>query len=482
MKNSKSGLVLQYRWRVVDKGGEPHLLYYGVRNPPYHRKQLLPVSRELAGCLASGAPLAENAETRSLAEIGALVPPEEKRPEKSRETMQVCTRCVNNDFVIPGLEFDDKGVCALCQCYTQADEPARASFAVIEENELLETAKKNKTSRFDAMVLYTGGKDSSYMLWLLARRMKLRVLAAFWDMPWCTKAAYSNIERAKAMMPEVEFIEWTLPRDKVRAAMREKWHVHGWPCLCPTAAFPLFYPLACQLRVPFVFMGLEDVQAAVMDYVFPADGNSSTLPASPREQTLAFLSARALPREQIQPVFLRQEMANYHAAVNRTMPDLFADLADIVRRARQDNSVFMPLIGRIKTTREYGTWEEARNIIEREMGWQAPSGQNSLLHTSCMIEPVKDYLQLQRFKAMKTVFLPQSMVETGAAVFFGMTGRAEALHTVDELGYWKPPAILDKLAADLGITPENVLNSDDELRSGMLEWENCKQATANATV
>ena len=102
--------------------------------------------------------------------------------------------------------------------------------------------------------------------------------------------------------------------------------------------------------------------------------------------------------------------------------------------------------------------------------WQAPVGQNNLLHTSCAIEPVKDYLQFQRFKAMRTVFMPQSIVETGAAVFFGLTRREEALAAVQELGYWRPPAILDRLTADLGITPAEVDASTDELRPSLAEW------------
>ena len=53
-----------------------------------------------------------------------------------------------------------------------------------------------------AMVLYTGGKDSSYMLWLLARKLGLRVLAAFWNMPYCSDAAYDNIRRARQRMDQ----------------------------------------------------------------------------------------------------------------------------------------------------------------------------------------------------------------------------------------------------------------------------------------
>lgn len=72
------------------------------------------------------------------------------------------------------------------------------------------------------------------------------------------------------------------------------------------------------------------------------------------------------------------------------------------------------------------------------------------------------------------VFMPQSIVEMGAAVFFGLTPRSDALKAVEELGYWKPPAILDNLATDLGITPDSVRAANDELAGNMTEWANLK--------
>lgn len=307
------------------------------------------------------------------------------------------------------------------------------------------------------------------MLWLLARKLKLRVLAAFWNMPYCSDAAYENIKRARQHMSEVEFVEWSLPLETVQQAMRNKWHTHGWPCMCPTAAFAMLYPLATQLKIPYVFLGLEDVQAAVLDYVITPPKAAPT-PLSTRDKTLAFLAARAIPRDQVKPIHWPDEMANYHAAIQDALPNLFNDLTHIVQHARQDSSVQIPLIVRLNTNEEYGTWEDARQIIEAEMAWQAPEGQNSLLHTSCAIEPVKDYLQFQRFKAMRTVFMPQSIVEMGAAVFFGLVTRDEALKAIPELGYWAPPPILDKLTSDLGITKEEVAASEDELRPSMAEW------------
>lgn len=477
MNSNPATLVLQYRWKRIEVDSAPHLLYYGVRNPPAHRDILLPMSRELAELLdrSNGEPFdppaSLRAELADLVATAVLVPPAARRDPVDPETMQQCSRCVTNNYVIPGLEFDDEGICALCQCYAQTKAPARSAFATVSEEELIAATESNRRSRVDVMVLYTGGKDSSYMLWLLARKLKLRVLAAFWNMPYCTPAAYENIRRARETMPEVEFVEWSLPLDTVRQAMRAKWHSHGWPCLCPTAAFPLLYPLAVQMRIPYVFLGLEDVQASVLDYVVaqPA-ADPAAAEASARDLALDFLAARALPRPQKTPLCWPDEMSNYHAAVRDAMPEVFEELAAFIEEARKNPERHVPLIGRLSTNEAYGSWQDAKQIIESEMDWRAPVGQSSLLHTSCSLEPVKDYLQFQRFQAMRTVFMPQSLVELGAAVHFGLVSRADALQAVDELGYWQPPSILDQLTDDLGISKAGIAGADDELPSGLREW------------
>jgi hypothetical protein len=479
MTSTGNRWTIQNRWQLKAIDRKPYLLYYGVRNPPRHRDTGVEISHELAERLSAskGTVSAEDIaamreETETLIDQGVLVVPERRLVDKTPETMQTCTRCVTNDYIIPGLEFNEEGIYALCQCYALADTPPRSFFPTVSEEELRASMKGGFNSRFDAMVLYTGGKDSSYLLWLLARKLGLRVVAAFWNMPYCSDAAYENIKRARERLDEVEFVEWTLPLKTVRDAMRAKWQNHGWPCLCPTAAFPLLYPLAAQLRVPYVFLGIEDVQAAVMNYVVAPSVDQNSTPPTPRQRTLAFLAARAFPRPQIEPVRWPDEMANYHAAVRDAMPDLFQDLAELTRRAQEDSTVPLPIIACLKTNEEYGAWSDARTVIEQEMDWRAPAGQKSLLHTSCAIEPVKDYLQFQRFKTMRTVFMPQAIVEMGAAVNFGLVRREDALEAVQELGYWKVPSVLDTLTRDLGITPDDVKAAQDELQSSLCEWAN----------
>jgi tRNA A37 threonylcarbamoyladenosine dehydratase len=57
------------------------------------------------------------------------------------------------------------------------------------------------------MVLCTGGKDSTYLLWLLAKKLGLRVLAAAWNMPYTNDTCRNNLRRSIQQLPSVELIE-----------------------------------------------------------------------------------------------------------------------------------------------------------------------------------------------------------------------------------------------------------------------------------
>ncbi len=463
--------VLQYRWRIELLMDRPAAVYYGLRNYPGNQRQVLTVSAPLAKILAAldgKRPLAELAlapelapELRTLIAEGVVVDAAARRMASTRDRHRTCVACINNDYVIPGLEFDAAGVCAFCQCYRQADPARRSTLHTVTEEELLATVHARPGVRFDVLVFYTGGKDSSFQLWYLAKRLKLRVLAAFWDMPYTHQTARDNIRRARACLPEVEFIEWTIAWDTVRTAMRDQLRQFGWPCLCPSAAFPLFYPLAFRERIPFVLFGMEDAQAAVMDYVFARPAPAGQLPP-PRAQTLDFLKVRALPRPLRPPVTWEADLANYHASVRNVLAPVYNDLVDIVRRAETDPALPIPLVKRLCTDKNYGTWSEVFQVLQRELDWRMPP-QESMLHTSCRIEAVKDYCQFRRFQAMRTVFFPQSLVEISAAVHFGLLTRAEALRQSRELGYLAPPPVLAELQRDLQISEEDIRTSRDEL-------------------
>jgi len=473
--------VLQHRWRLEETREGPFLVYYGLRNPPRNLHQVLEVSPQAAraiggmdGSLAwedlARDPSLE-AELRGLRDRGCIVDIGERRIPATPERHRSCIRCIHNDFLIPGLEFDERGLCAFCQCYERGAPPRRSIVEAFTEERLLDEIRRNRDSRFDAMILFTGGKDSSFLLWHAARRLGLRVLAAFWNMPYTHETARENIRRCIRRLPEVEFIEWSLPWNTVKKAMRGQWGQVGTPCLCPTAAFALFYPLAFQHGIPFILFGMEDVQTAVVDYVFPIapSPDSGRRPPSHRESTLNFLKTRALPHPLRKAVQWRTELANYHASIRSQLASLFLPLQDIVARAEADPELEIPLVTRIRTKESYGDWGSAIDLLGRELDWRMPPQQKAMLHTSCRIEAVKDYVQYMRFKNMRTVFFPQSLVELSASVFFGFLSCEEALHQAEELGCPGPPEVLYGLLDDLDITADEVKGCGNEMPYALRE-------------
>jgi hypothetical protein len=363
-------------------------------------------------------------------------------------------RCVNDDYLLPGLEFDEKGMCAFCQCYesaTTAKGPSGPQNYITEE-ELRERARTNTGSRFDAMVLCTGGKDSTYLLWLLSKKLGLRVLAAAWNMPYTNDTCRENLQQAVQLLPSVELVERTLPWGMVQRAMREQYAETGLPCLCAFVAPALFFPLAVEERIPLILHGVDEVQMAVMSHVLGGGkGKDTSAPQnSQREQTLDYLGSLARPQK---PFTQHGIMADYlnmqHGAAHRLQP-IFARLGAVLDKAREDPSLPVPELRRLRTSVAYGSWRELEEVIRKEVGWRMPPGHKGLLHTSCRIEQVKDFSQLHRFRNMRSTFFPQSIVEVSAGVFFGMLTRDEALVELEGLGYHGEPAPLAPLLEDLG--------------------------------
>jgi len=461
--------VLQYRWQVKETKAGPQLVYFGLRNPPNHTRNIIPLPRELADRLQllDGRTAAKDLPSdltdhemyaRFVAE-GIIVEAHEVRQPSSRENFRECVRCVTNDYVLPGLEFDEKGLCAFCQCYELAERSGQGAIMQdgITDEDLIRISSGNTGSRFDAMVLYTGGKDSTYLLWYLAKKLKLRVLVASWNMPYTNETSRENMRRAMQILPDVEFVDRTLPWNMVRQGMRDQFERVGWPCLCPTVAHALFYPLAVQENIPLIMHGVEEVQLAVMNYVMTeirsGQPHEERIPDH-RADTLNFLRMVATVSEPPQPYSLTADLARHMSSVSELLTPVYKPLNDILARAESDPGLPIPILRRLQSNTAYGSWAKAVELVKQEMDWHMPPGQKGLLHTSCRIEKVKDYCQFKRFQAAASTFLPQAIVELGAGVYFGLLSREDALNELEEAGYYHEPQVLSELTRDLGIDPD----------------------------
>ncbi|MBM9511243.1 hypothetical protein [Desulfogranum marinum] len=482
--------ALQFRWQLRYDTNTPALVYYGLRNPPYHLRSTIELEPEVAEGIrtlngtrslsALPEPLTSHPQFTWLVEEGAIVDIGDVRRQATPDNRQQCIRCVNDDVLLPGLEFDQNGLCAFCQCYEQAEKSGISAGPqnYITEAELLEAARTNTQSRFDVMVLCTGGKDSTYLLWLLAKKLGLRVMAVSWNMPYTNDTCRENLRRSVRLLPTVELVERTLPWDMVRKAMRGQFTTVGLPCLCPTVAHVLFFPLAVEERIPFIMQGVEEVQLAVASYVMnelkSPEKNAPTPPRSQREMTLDFFSMVADTPEPHSPYAMTSDFLRYQRSVRQQLAPLYRHLDQTLDQARKDPELHVPQLRRLKTNESYGTWKEATELIEQEMAWQMPPDHKGMLHTSCVIERVKDYCQFMRFSNMRSTFFPQSIVEVSAGVYFGLLTREEGLAEIDHLGYHGEPQPLEPLLQDLGIS-RDVIDNEGELPFSLCNCSACSK-------
>ena len=106
--------------------------------------------------------------------------------------MRYCARC-GLASTLPGVSYDADGVCSVCRGYDRYALTAEAYFKPKEELEaLVKEIRGSRSGEYDALVLYSGGKDSTYMLARL-HELGLKPLAFFLDNGFISEEAKANI-------------------------------------------------------------------------------------------------------------------------------------------------------------------------------------------------------------------------------------------------------------------------------------------------
>ncbi len=108
-----------------------------------------------------------------------------------------CTRCILPE-TIPGIRFDDEGVCN--HCLREQDTITTYDFegkdrdfeALMEEQR---SRRIEKGLEYDVCVAVSGGRDSSYVVLKLVRDYGLKVLCVNYDNPFTSKQARENVHR-----------------------------------------------------------------------------------------------------------------------------------------------------------------------------------------------------------------------------------------------------------------------------------------------
>ena len=106
--------------------------------------------------------------------------------------MKVCSICVM-DETVPNITFDLNGVCKYCLISKELKSLKKNNNLTL--NSFLNKIKPNK-KRYDCVAGVSGGRDSTYLLYILKKKLGLNPIAVHYDNGWNTELSNQNIKNS----------------------------------------------------------------------------------------------------------------------------------------------------------------------------------------------------------------------------------------------------------------------------------------------
>ncbi len=114
---------------------------------------------------------------------------------KPTNNIRVCTRCVM-DTTISNITFDEKGVCNYCKLHDMLEKqfPLNEETTKKLEVVLADIKRRGRDSKYDCVVGISGGRDSTYTLYI-TKKFGLRPLAVHFNDGWGNPVCGENMKK-----------------------------------------------------------------------------------------------------------------------------------------------------------------------------------------------------------------------------------------------------------------------------------------------
>ncbi|MBM4332169.1 MAG: hypothetical protein FJ117_13270 [Deltaproteobacteria bacterium] len=190
--------------------------------------------------------------------------------------MKICTTCVLPE-TFPGITFDDQGRCSYCSKHdkTEKRDNQRDRFYA-KFQEILQRLKGKDP--YDALLAYSGGKDSTYTLKLLKETYGLKLLAITVDHGFVSPKAVKNIQNVTGRL-DIDHCAFRPGTDTLRTLFSRSMVMDVYPIKalerasaicnsCMNLVKSLLIKISIEMRVPMIFYGWSPGQAPLRSSVF----------------------------------------------------------------------------------------------------------------------------------------------------------------------------------------------------------------------
>lgn len=194
--------------------------------------------------------------------------------------MQICNRCVLDDK-FPGISFDEDGVCNFCRSYKGIE--AVHSYKEKYEGKFRRLLESTEKTNYDCLLSYSGGKDSTYTLYLLKKRYNLKILSLYYDNWFQSERSHQNIRNVlqnlnvdhMTVLPSFDIfkriIDYVISNDIYPMKALERASVICTTCISLIRFMNI--KVAIEKEIPFVVFGMSPGQAPIATSLFKTNAD-----------------------------------------------------------------------------------------------------------------------------------------------------------------------------------------------------------------
>jgi len=306
--------------------------------------------------------------------------------------MQRCKRCIMPSTV-PGISFDNEGVCNYCREYKPETYLGEEKLHTI-----ISSARKTKKSDYDCIVPVSGGRDSTYILYLAKKIFDMRVLAVNYDNEFAPAYTVENIKRACDIL-NVDNVSIRSKRAYVRKIAKysmlaaTEFGQFGECVGCTYGYRSVVYRKAREFKVPLIIWGESKEEATA------------------EMEQKAFERIRR-PDLKYRKLFKKEYyVAEFYRLLQRL--EFFLSWKDVFIRSfdpvLKDNNIQH---GRIF---DYMSWDRSRikEIIMDELRWEKPAEVATTWRADCALVNLTNYSYIKLFGCTKLCFGYTKMINGG---------------------------------------------------------------------
>ena len=316
--------------------------------------------------------------------------------DSHHQTVKYCTKCgIASNY--PRITFDKNDVCSICNTYAENKEKISKYFRDEDELQLIldDVRKSNSEKEYDCLALFSGGKDSTYVLCQLVKKYKLKVLAFTLENGYISEEAKDNIRKVTETLG-VDHVFGETPY--MNEIFVESLHKFNNVCDgCFKTIYTLAYKVAKEKNIKYIMTGLSRGQLfeTRLHHLFESEM------FDPEEIDQRILSAR-------KAYFNIKDKVTSHVADNMFEDDKIIDDIKIIDFYRYSD---------VELSEMYG-------YLDEYVPWVRPSDTGR--STNCLINNAGIYIH-KKLRGYHNYSLPYSW-----DVRIGHKKREEAMYELDD--------------------------------------------------